>query len=196
MGSVGGTGALTIADGGSVISSNVSIWVSGGITLDAGTLSVSATLNNAGTLNLGNESLAIGGAFIQSSTGSLLMQINSPEDFGSLAANTIILDGALVIDLVSGFTPGLDSSFALFTADNAILGSFTSITSSNPGIQWSFALDGNTSMLTLTAVPEPATYALLIGLAAFLAVIYQRKRANAVGASGVACNSTPTLPRP
>ena len=77
-------------------------------------------------------------------------------DIGGTAA----LGGFLFAELVDGFAPAIGDSFTVLTADNLI---DNGITLSGPLTQlMSLSVVGNSLVLTATAVPEPASFALLL----------------------------------
>lgn len=165
------TNASTLnLSGGTVSVSNTAsntgtvIDISGGSLTTTGTFSV-----GSGTLNLTGGSVNVGGQF--TATAALIT-------FGlgdaSLTAASITTSGATVIDFQSGTQGQL--TITGFTAAN-----YESLWNSNnlridgarPGEfgDW-FAVNGS----TLTAIPEPATVAALMGLGALGALTLRRRR--------------------
>jgi len=158
----GGTNTLTVASG-SLLSPGA-----GALTIAGGATTVDGTL-----------SFALNGATAGTNYGELV--------FGSGAGLTLNSDSTL--QLVLGFTPTLGEQFELVNLLNGnISGTFgglaegSFITADGATFEVSYVGGtGNDLTLTVTAVPEPATTAALLGAGAALgALILRRRRASAV----------------
>jgi autotransporter-associated beta strand protein len=148
----GSAGATTLNSGGFISPANGSI----------GNLSLaSLTFNGGGTLNLGlgsgtsSDSLTIAGAFTKGSVGQYTI------DFGNTgtAGNTY----TLATFGSSTFSSGADFTFANLAS----------------GVTGTFNLGTNDLTFTTTAaIPEPSTYAAILGIGALGFVIYRRRKAS------------------
>ena len=122
--------------------------------------------NSVGTLTFAN-------GLTLNSTSTITMEINSDSDFDKIvvSSGTLTLGGTL--NLVFGYTPASLVSYQLFdTTGASVTGSFASVQFSNAA---NGTFDSTTGSLTLGAVPEPSTWA-LIGLgSAFLLWRTRRK---------------------
>lgn len=158
-----GTGSIagptTLSSGGFVSPA------SGGI----GTLSLaSLTFNGGGTLSLGlgsgssSDTVAVTGAFTKGSAGTYTI------DFGNTgtSGNTYTL-----VTFGSGNTTFASNDFT-----------FANIAS---GLTGTFAMSSTDLTFTTTAIPEPATYAALVGLGVLGMAVYRRRRGRSAAAVSV-----------
>lgn len=150
-------GATTLNSGGFIAPGAPSI----------GTLTLgSLTFNGGGTLNLGlgagtsSDKIAINGAFTQGSAGQYTIDFGNGGDLGS------------TYQLVT-FTGGT----------NFLSGSAFNFVNLAPGLAGSFALSGNDLTFTTTVIPEPSTYAAILGAGALGMVIYRRRKARSTSAT-------------
>jgi autotransporter-associated beta strand protein len=168
-GSGTGTGTVSVAAAGT-LSGNFSI---SGATVVNGTLSPG---NSAGTANFGS-SLSLGSAAVTN------MELASPSSFDRVnVANLLTLDGTINIITIEGFVVQAGMTFDLFDWGSINATGFNPSTDINfsmaqtaPGVTWdtsNFTVDG-----TITAVPEPSTYALLASGLVFGVAAYRRRRA-------------------
>jgi autotransporter-associated beta strand protein len=113
--------------------------------------------------------------------GNLLLQSSAVTDFFLSSAtqysrinavNALTLGGTINVVLQDGFAPAQDDVFVLFggvssiNSDSFSLATGLNLPSLSEGLAWntsSFVTDG-----TLTVIPEPSTYALVIGLGCVL----------------------------
>jgi hypothetical protein len=170
-----------------ILADNVTATAAAGATLD---INAAVILNGrtfmtagAGTINLNNGTIAVGGAgggslvndgnlaglgavsgdFTQSENGSLAVELGSGSVIDVLGAAE--LGGTLEVSLADGFVPAPGATYTVLTA----------VSVSNQGLALSGAAAGLFSLsfaggaLTVTAVPEPTTAGLLIigAIAAF-----------------------------
>lgn len=176
-------GTLALRDGGSIANSST-VHVASGATLDAagsfltfgaaqilsgtgtlmgeiivnGTLSVGDTADSAGILSFTN-SLEL------TSTSSLLIELGGLDRGVSFDAinvtGDIAFDGTLMISLIDGFTLTEGDLFQIFQFGGHTRGDFANVVFASGGYTGSFnALDG---ALTISAIPEPSTYAAIAG---------------------------------
>ena len=107
-----------------------------------------------------------------SSTSTVEMDLFSTSSFDTIDVdNQLTYAGGLVIDLGDGYTPLSGATFDLFNFGSRT-GTFSSITLMDD--RYTASLAYATGILTLNAVPEPGTVALL-GLAGVF-LIYRRRR--------------------
>lgn len=156
-GSGTGTGTVTIAAGATLAGD---FTISGATTID-GSL-------NAGDANFGSD-------LTLKSTATTLLDLNSATSFDTIdVAGTLKLDGTVVIVTTGGYVVQAGTQFALIGWSILDAESFDLATDLNlsgaalaAGVTWdtsAFLTHG-----TLTAVPEPSTYALLaLGLCIYL----------------------------
>ncbi|MBW8782406.1 MAG: autotransporter-associated beta strand repeat-containing protein [Verrucomicrobia bacterium] len=182
------TGATTVSAGTLTLSGTGAINASSGISVATG-----ATFNNSGTVAVTSGlTLAEGSAL--AGTGSF-----TP---GSTTMTADLSNGFTAITAVSGLTKAgtltfnltntIAGSYSLFTGGTPT-GSFTGVSitstalstsdsnatfSGNDGT-WSYLFTNSTNNLTISAIPEPATYAALAGLLA-LGAVFLRRRNQAV----------------
>ncbi|PAW77903.1 MAG: hypothetical protein B9S32_09905 [Verrucomicrobia bacterium Tous-C9LFEB] len=92
--------------------------------------------------------------------------LSSDVSYDSVSAGgfNLTLDGQLVINLIDGYTPmTMGQTWTIFTGlGSGTTGNFSSILS-NSGETFSFAINGSgNGILTLTSIPEPSTWILLL----------------------------------
>jgi len=183
-GSGTGTGTVSVNSGATLGglntgSANAGI-ISGATTFASGSfLSPGAGSGTANTLTFGST-LDISG--LASGTGGLLFQLGTVGDQVALTSGALTI-GSGALDLgdfsfttLGGFGAG---TYTLFDTNTSIVGSFGSnLTSTIGGMNavLSFANGGQDIVLTVTAVPEPATYATLFGTLALAGVVWIRRR--------------------
>jgi autotransporter-associated beta strand protein len=160
------------------------VTVSTGATLGGnGTISGLATLNSGATLSPGNSvgNLNFNGGLTLQAGSNLVMEINGASSFDTITivGNSIAYAGTLTLNFDSGYTPVVNQTYQLVTRTGGATasGNFASLAFSNPDYAGSF--DTNSGVLTLTAVPEPKTWALLsLGASFLLWQIRRRKNFN------------------
>ncbi|MFA6288056.1 MAG: autotransporter-associated beta strand repeat-containing protein [Opitutaceae bacterium] len=168
-GSAFGTGAVTVASGATL----------------TGAGSFTGAFQNNGTYAPGNSpTLATHASFSQGSTGILVMEL------GGLARGTgyDALDitgsftpgGTLTVSLIDGFQPALGNSFDLFNF-SSIGGTFATLNLadiSGSGLTWDTSALYTAGILSVisSSVPEPSTYAALLGAVALGFVACRRRR--------------------
>jgi autotransporter-associated beta strand protein len=176
------TGGTTVSEG--TLYSNGylsgSVLVQTGATLGgSGTISGLATLNAGATLAPGNSvgTLTFEDGLTLNATSTVTMEINGAADFDRITVNGGLLTYGGTLSLLFGFTPAVNSTYQLFTGDAVATatGDFATLTFNDPAYQGSYNPDSG--LLTLTAVPEPQTWALL-GLGASFLLWQIRRRKN------------------
>lgn len=108
------TGTLTVGSGYEVLVTSGTLEVTG-----SGTLTGGGTLdNNSGTVQLDAGSTTMGlGAFIQTSSGQLILQLASPFTYGSLTVTgNANLGGTLGVTYFGGYMPSSGTVFTALTA--------------------------------------------------------------------------------
>jgi T5SS/PEP-CTERM-associated repeat protein len=183
-----GSGVLDINNGGQV-SSNVTIWLRGTLTGDAGTLV--GNVANRGLIAPGDSNgpaagvLFISGALQSTApTSRLEFDLAGPSNFDQLeVTGSLTLGGIVDIDLLDGFVPTFGSSFKILSFGNFADSGFTfnfSGAALGGDLTWdtsTFKTDG-----TLRVVPEPSAITLAL-LAIFSSQIislpsFRRRAAN------------------
>jgi autotransporter-associated beta strand protein len=157
------------------------VTVSTGATLGGnGTISGLATLNSGATLSPGNSvgNLNFNGGLTLAAGSNLVMEINGASSFDTITVvgNSIAYAGTLTLNFDSGYTPVVNQTYQLVTRTGGATasGNFASLAFSNP--EYAGTFDTNNGTLTLTAVPEPKTWALLgLGASFLLWQIRRRK---------------------
>jgi len=168
---------------------NSAVVVGSGATLGGtGALGHGATINSGGHLAPGDSSTGNGVGTL-TFTGGLTLQAGAFYDFqlGS-SSDKIVVSGGTLAGLTSG-TVTLNLSTATgFTTGTYTLFDFTGATNSNfdagdfgfgttiSGYNGSLSISGTTLVLTATAIPEPATDAVLLAFASIGAVAWRRRR--------------------
>lgn len=157
------------------------VTVSTGATLGGnGTISGLATLNSSATLSPGNSlgNLNFNGGLVLQAGSSVNMEINGATvgqfDTINVTSGSLAYGGTL--NLVFGYTPTVNSTYTLFTGASvaSATGDFATLSFNNPEYAGTFA--PATGTLTLTAIPEPKTWALLgLGASFLLWQIRRRK---------------------
>ncbi len=135
----------------------------GGVINASGTLNDSATsFTNNGTLIVGTgaTSLTISGAYVQSSTGAMDIEIGGTTA-GTLFDQVVvkgqaILDGTLNVSLLNGFKPVNGNSFKVLTFASAS-GTFANYIGTNLANGLVLQPSQTTTALTLTAAPAPVS---------------------------------------
>lgn len=171
-GSLAGSG-VTVASGATLAGSGT---ISAPTTLTTGSFLAPATLTFNSSLDLS----AIAGT----GAGSLLFTLTSPDasDTAFVNGTLSIGDGLLTLADFSLNTAGISSTgtFTLFQSDRAVSGLLgsTGLSTTFGGYRGTLALSGDTHAVqfTVSAIPEPSTYAALIGVAAVTLAIYRRRR--------------------
>jgi fibronectin-binding autotransporter adhesin len=173
-GSLASGSAVSVNAGGTLGGSGT---IAGATTFAAGS-KLSAGSNSIATLTF-SSSLDISAA--ANDTAAFVFTLGTAFDkivASSLTLGTNVFDAAdLSITTGTGFTSG--QSYTLFE-NSSVTGTFISFLMSNiggSGIDGTVALSGNNVVLTTSAIPEPSTYALLLGgTAALLACSIRSRR--------------------
>jgi len=171
------TGATNILDGtlalgdGASLSGTTAITVASGAIFDVSALTGDFTLGAGQTLTGGGTilgDLAFG-------AGSIVLFSLGGYDFDALTVDgDLTYAGALTLSLVNGFTLLAGDELQLFDVTGDYNGAFSSITFTNAALGGSF--NYATGTLTVSAVPEPSTYAVIFGVLALGFVIWRRRR--------------------
>lgn len=152
-GSATGTGEVFVDSGGTLGGNG---FIEGDTTI-AGVLSPG---NSIGTLSFAG---AIPVSLILQGTSTVNMEIASLFDHDLIMSNgPIEFGGTLQVSLLNGYVPVVGNTFALFSSPNPGIGQFQNISFSDPGISGDF--NSSNGVLTISAIPEPNTLSLLIGL--------------------------------
>jgi len=190
----GGSGELEIADSGLVkVTGSATVWETGSVHLDAGTLqattvnlsggslsgigTVLGNLNNSGEVSPGNSSgtLKVQGNFTQSLDGLLKLEIGSTAADLLQVTGNAKLGGTLHLSLLGGFTPGYGTTYDLLTASK-LSGAFDTLELPDlgPGHSWQFNYGAD--RFSVTAVPEPAGIVLGVIGGMFCLAVARRRR--------------------
>ena len=169
----------TLIVNGSLASGSLVSVNSGGTLGGSGTISGATTFAAGSKLSAGSNSTATltftGGLDIAAAandTAAFVFTLGTAFDkivASSLTLGTNVL-GAADFSLTTGTGFAAGQSYTLFQ-NTSVAGTFTSFLVSNiggSGIDGTIALSGNNVVLTTSAVPEPSTYALLLGSASVL----------------------------
>ncbi len=154
---------------------------------DGATLRGTGTLQDlalAGTYGPGNSAaLVFLDSLTMTSTGILQMELGGTgrgSDYDALnIANVFSVDGTLSVSFINSYFPGSAVTFDLFNF-GSLTGTFASLDlpSLTAGLSWNtdaLYSDGQLS-ITGTAIPEPSTYAAIMGVLALVGVVAARRR--------------------
>jgi autotransporter-associated beta strand protein len=187
---IGGTGGLVKQGDGSLALTGQNSF-SGGVSVEAGELiAASAT-----ALGVGNVSVAAGATLVDHASGNLLIGgnltladgatfeyvVDLPNVGGALMVSGLTqLDGKLRLNLADAGPVLGGSAFQLIsTAGGALQGRFDSVELIGvDASQWNTTLSYNDRGVTfqISAVPEPQTWALLVGGLAVIGALARRRR--------------------
>jgi autotransporter-associated beta strand protein len=182
----GGTVGITKMGAGTWVLTGSNTYT-GATTVQQGTLNAVAMGGNlvetGGTVApaVGVGTLTIGGTFTQGTGSALAIELASGASFDHVTVTgAATLSGSIQVSLLSGFNPGVGSTFDILTASSL---SLSGLTVSGPG-GWSATAVGNTLRLTRTAlaavatsvVPEPAAASLAVLALAALTGRHRRSR--------------------
>jgi hypothetical protein len=158
------------------ISNQSSITPSFQIQLEAGGNSTwSGPLSYESIVNIGTRSVTLAGAHVFAASSSITFDINSPSAYGRfIVSGSASLAGATLS--IGGTYAGLaGDSFDLTTGNfsGATIGSLPALTS---GLAWNTSAFLSDGVLSVSAIPEPSTWASLCGLATLGFVSTRRRR--------------------
>jgi autotransporter-associated beta strand protein len=166
-GSAFGTGAVTVASGATL----------------TGAGSFSGAFQNNGIYSPGNSpTLQTLSSFNQGSSGTLIMELGGllrGTQYDALNVNgTMTFGGTLNVNLISGYMPASGASFNLFDWGSAS-GTFATLNlpALTSGLSWNTSSLYTDGTISVSAIPEPSTYAAIFGLAALgFAALRRRAR--------------------
>ncbi|WP_221029599.1 autotransporter-associated beta strand repeat-containing protein [Actomonas aquatica] len=147
-------------------------------------LATNQTLNFAGTLAPGNSPgiITVDGNLVLNSAAIVAMELAGSggmagTDFDQIIVNgDLTLGGTLQLTLLNDYTPSIGQSFQLFTA-SSIGGTFANYDLPTiAGATWNTSYLAQTGAISLSAVPEPGTYAALAGLAMLGYAAWRKRR--------------------
>lgn len=147
--------------------------------LNGASFIVSGKLTNSGTVSIDPSTITINGDMILQASSTLAFGLSgntSGQNDQINVAGAATLAGTLSVNVLSGFTPTLGEAFTIVTATNGITGSFDQSTITSGMDVFQVQYSNGAVQLDTTAVPEPATLALLSVAVAGLVVICRRKR--------------------
>ncbi len=167
------------------INSNGSVTWSSGST---GGFSAGDGLDKIGTFHMSAANSVSGTptvTLLSTSVSTFDIASISSFDVVDLGAFNIKFGGTLELNFLGSYEPNANDSFQLFTQTaelnssgtsfvGTMAGSFTNITSNLTG--YKFAFDATTGLLKVTAIPEPATVMVIVGLAALAGAVAWKRR--------------------
>ncbi|MDF3056269.1 MAG: putative autotransporter protein [Rariglobus sp.] len=170
-----GTGAVTVS-GGTLGGTGA---IAGATTIQAGG-TLATGVNGVGTLTF-NSNLTL--------AGTTLLEIASASSYDIAAVGGALnYGGTLTLSLLNGFTFSGGETYNLLTSTTHT-GSFTSIsvagttldagngyTSTIGGLTYTFTTTDSAGMLSVSAIPEPSTYAAILGSLALAGMVVYRRR--------------------
>ncbi|HEY0946243.1 MAG TPA: PEP-CTERM sorting domain-containing protein [Opitutaceae bacterium] len=180
--SIGGSGALSLTTGGTLSAGSLT---SDGVIGGSGTI-MAGTFTNNGILGPGNSpgSITLDGDVIQTAAGLTLIEISgalagTEYDFIHVTGD-LTLDGTLEFAFLGDFNPVNAQTFTPITwdgtlafGDNFVL---AGLTQANGWTLTATFLDHSLLVTAVSAIPEPATYAALAGLATLGLALWRRRR--------------------
>jgi autotransporter-associated beta strand protein len=205
-----GSGSIALTGSGAVTLSGANTYT-GTTTIDAGVLNVTGSLGNTAVTVGPGGTLAFGGATIGGSittsglisaglgtaTGSssltlqsgstLQLSLGATNSFGQYAVlGQFTPGGTLQVQLANSFNPALGNSFDILDFGSLGSGTFASLVlpALDSGLGWDTSALYTTGTISVaaSAIPEPSTYAAMVGAGALaLAALRRRKH----------CASTP-----
>jgi autotransporter-associated beta strand protein len=165
-GSAFGTGAVTVASGATL----------------TGAGSFSGAFQNNGSYLPGNSPALVAlSSFAQSSSGTLVLELGGLTRGTQYDALNITgaasFGGTLSLTLIDGFTPASGNTFNLFDW-GSVSGSFATLDlpSLSSGLTWDTSALYTDGTLSVSAIPEPSTYAALGGLGALGVAVWRRRK--------------------
>lgn len=185
------TGGTTVS-GGTLLANNASgsatgtgaITVNGGFFGGTGTASGAITINAGGAITPGDGGAGTftGGSSLTWNSDNTLAGMTFDLGVNQAASDQLVLTGAFTKGTGSafvfnftdaGYTPSFAYTLVTFGSTTFVAGDFSAT-----GAAGNFAIVGNSLQFTLSAVPEPSTYAAIFGaLALGVTVIVRRRRA-------------------
>lgn len=175
------SGGTTVSEGTLLVNNSTgSATGTGNVVVDAGATlggagSLAGDVTLAGILTPGNSpgAITIGGDLTMQSTSLTIIEIASLLDFDQiLIGGELTYGGDLLFDF--SFMPEVNDGFTIFDSFTSQSGAFDSIDFSTQGFDGTF--DYATGALTITAVPEPSTWALLLGALALGFAMCNKRR--------------------
>lgn len=184
--SIAGSGTISraLANQGSVsgpaLGSGQFLTFSGGVT---GAGNYSGRIAMAGSFSPGNSpaSVTFHGDLTLGSANLLTMEIGGlvpGTGFDQLlVSDTIAFGGTLQVTLINGFTPSAGNSFQLFSAGTYASAFDAQQFATLPGsLVWDASQLTSTGVLSVTAIPEPATFAIWSAALALGATLWRRRK--------------------
>ncbi|MDF3059522.1 MAG: autotransporter, partial [Rariglobus sp.] len=176
-GSKTGTGVVTVNSTGTLGGTGT---VAGVATANAGSfLSAGASSAAAGTLTF-SSTLDISG--LAGGTGGLLFDLAGTGASDKIASGALTI-GTGLLDLndfsfttLAGYGVG---TYTLFDATSIVGTLGSSLTGTIGGLDAALSISGNDLILTVSAIPEPSTYAMIAGAGLLGFALYRRRRVRA-----------------
>jgi fibronectin-binding autotransporter adhesin len=177
-------GTIDVRSGSIALPAN---FTNNGTLAGTGAFAVSGTLTNAGHMAPGASpgTLTLNGSYAQTAAGSFDVELEGLPSHDLLLVNgNAALDGTLALACFSLCNFAVDDEVVILDATGALSGSFSSVTLSGFGtgafdVVYDLAEDRVVLRITeavTAAVPEPGTYALMVGGLAALAGLARRRR--------------------
>ena len=173
---------VLMVDGGSIGANAMNI-VAGGVAgvgtlvsnVDMASGTYLAPGNSAGELTIdGNLSMAGGSQFLLELGGTSVGEFDVLNVLGDVNIGD---DAELLVSFIDGFTPTVGNTFEFLNFDGSAVGENWVVTFDTPGYMGDVILNGGSGSsysLSISAVPEPSSIALLVGIAGTLE--FRRRR--------------------
>jgi T5SS/PEP-CTERM-associated repeat protein len=113
----GGVGVVTVANGGVLQATNLTIGANGAVRGDG---TIVGSVQNGGLVSPGTSpgALNIDGNYTQTADGELLIELAASSYDQLLVTSDATLAGSLTVNLIDGFTPSIGQMFTILTADD------------------------------------------------------------------------------
>lgn len=185
----GGLNIPSFSNGGTVnVAAGATFTVSGSSFVNTGLIQGGGTvitptggMTNAGTIGPGNSPghLTIDGDLIMATDGVVSIELNGVADFDLLTViGDATLGGELDVVRLAGYTPTIGDSFIIMTFNDRHATTFGRVNflGFGSGVEFNVTYREQDVLLGVAAVPEPETWAMLLGGLGLVGLVAGRRR--------------------